>query len=159
MALDKILLHERLQRVDPEHVFFPHLRETLYAHERFISVEECLSGQNLWQIVEKDPTHFQDLRRLRELAEAMLNALVVLERAAIIHCDIKPDNIMCTSEVLREMGGPEASGRYKLLDFGCSRADKVDPMFALKEVRQCSLLNEMVDIGTMHNSLCLAAPG
>jgi serine/threonine protein kinase len=65
----------------------------------------------------------------------MLEALACLAKAKVIHCDVKPDNIMrLTPAASSNQESEPDSFRYRLLDFGCSRLDKVDPMFALKEV-------------------------
>eukprot|EP00976_Prorocentrum_cordatum_P065205 1177810-Prorocentrum_minimum.AAC.1 len=94
-------------------------------------------GAALLQIVQADPSHFIFPGRIRAVAKSMLHALDALQQVQVIHCDIKPDNIMLLSSPSKEDGedqpASEAMSSYRLLDFGCSRLEK-DPMFALKEV-------------------------
>jgi len=148
--MDQVIIHRRLKNADTKGELFPRLLDYFYAHERWMFVEECLEGKDLWQVVEADPAAFKPPSRVRCLARSMLRSLDALHQAQVIHCDIKPDNIMLlapagnkaetsvippshrSDDEASTAGGTDGSG-YKLLDFGCSRLDNVDHLFALKE--------------------------
>ena len=53
-----------------------------------------LPGPNCWKIEEKDDQFFKDVGHLRVMARDMLWALAELDSVGVIHCDVKPDNIV-----------------------------------------------------------------
>jgi hypothetical protein len=71
-AMDKVLIHRRLAKADPDFTYFPCLYETFFVYERFISAEELLEGEHLWKIVERDPTYFRHLGRIQVQAGARI---------------------------------------------------------------------------------------
>jgi serine/threonine protein kinase/Tol biopolymer transport system component len=67
-------------------------------------VTELIDGHALRAQMTGEP---MDLRTLLEVAEQVTSALAVAHEAGIVHCDIKPENIMVRSD-----------GLVKVLDFG-----------------------------------------
>lgn len=75
----------------------------------------CISteilGVNLYELIKLNEYRGLPLRLVRHLTRQMLQALEFLERYSIIHCDIKPENVLlCDAE----------RGLVKLIDFGSS---------------------------------------
>jgi len=77
-------------------------------------VMELLRGTDLDKIVEdgriSDPL-------FNKLAEHVLSGLDAAHRAGILHCDLKPSNIMVVGDPLKDMDDV----RVKILDFGVAR--------------------------------------
>lgn len=121
MVLDLQLVHRRIAGQDADGLF-PKLLSVFYAYERWFLVEELVDGRNCKELLEETPFWFRPLPRLRALARAMLRTLAVLHAAQVMHCDVHPGNILLTAEQ-----------QYRLVDFGCSRLDQVDPLWAAKE--------------------------
>lgn len=71
-------------------------------------IEEFIDGQSLASVLEKH--HAQPLPFVREVGKAVLNALVHIEDANLVHRDIKPGNIMVGKD-----------GRVVIIDFGIAR--------------------------------------
>lgn len=74
-------------------------------------VMERLPGHTLRSTLESGPL---PAPAVRELAAQMLSALQAGASAGLVHCDIKPGNILATSD-----------GRWKLADFGIARSTGV----------------------------------
>lgn len=74
---------------------------------------EYIEGNTLCQIIDSGPLPFD---QATEFAIAIGDALSLAHRKGIIHRDIKPGNIMITSEGLSQV-----SGQIKLLDFGLAK--------------------------------------
>ena len=53
---------------------------------------------------------------VRRIVKHLLRALCSLESRAVVHCDIKPENVLLTSKL-----GMEAAFDVTLIDFSCSR--------------------------------------
>lgn len=75
-------------------------------------VMELLNGEDLADVVERGPLHYDDFK---ELASQTLEALLAAHQCQILHRDIKPENI----KVERLPGGRLQS---KIIDFGLARA-------------------------------------
>jgi serine/threonine protein kinase len=120
LAMDLQMVYSRIKSKDKDGLF-PKLRRVFFGYERFFLVEELVEGMNCAQQLESNPNWFRSMPRLRALARSVLRILVVLHAARVIHCDLHPENIVMTSD-----------GRFRLVDFGCSRVD-VDPWWAKKE--------------------------
>jgi serine/threonine-protein kinase len=69
-------------------------------------VMEYLDGDTL-----ADVSHLLEIRSILSVGAQIAAALTALHDAGVIHCDVKPDNVM----LLRD------HGRVKVLDFGVSR--------------------------------------
>ncbi len=77
--------------------------------ERYYIVMEYIEGQDLKTLV-KDGAPFTAERAL-DLSIQMCAGIGYAHRAGLVHCDIKPQNILVT-----------ADGRVKITDFGIARA-------------------------------------
>ena len=73
-------------------------------------VMEYLDGETLATVAEVDGL---DVASVVSIGAQVAAALAALHEVGVIHCDVKPDNIL----VLRDGDGP----RVKVLDFGVSR--------------------------------------
>lgn len=71
-------------------------------------IMERLSGDTLRNALDSGPMPVADVRRL---AEQMLLALQAASRARVVHCDVKPGNILAAGQ-----------GDWKLADFGISHS-------------------------------------
>mmetsp|Transcript_31168 Transcript_31168/g.71987 ORF Transcript_31168/g.71987 Transcript_31168/m.71987 type:complete len:632 (+) Transcript_31168:114-2009(+) len=114
---DLYVIRQRLQEVDPGGNFFPVLFDAFYDSVGF-TVESMLEGRNCLAIASEQLGFFQDLGKLRLVAFGALSGLVMLDKAGIVHNDIKPDNLIWTEG--SRAGGP----RVKIVDFGCARIDQ-----------------------------------
>src|SRR5262249_58575583 len=70
-------------------------------------VMEYLDGQTLTALVQAGQLA---ISAIADLGAQIAGALVALHAAGVIHCDVKPDNLLVTR------------GRVKVIDFGVSRA-------------------------------------
>eukprot|EP00439_Symbiodinium_sp_Y106_P080614 s1077_g19.t1 len=111
---DLYVLGQRLQEVDPGGSFFPILVDAFYDSVGY-TVESMLEGRNCLAL-STELSFFQDLGKLRLVAFGALSGLVMLDKAGVVHNDIKPDNLIWTEA---HGSGP----RVKIVDFGCARLD------------------------------------
>ena len=72
-------------------------------------IMEFLSGQPLRSLLNREPVKL-DAQQIRSVAAQVADALSVAHGAGIIHCDIKPENIVVGED-----------GQTKVLDFGLAR--------------------------------------
>jgi serine/threonine-protein kinase len=77
-------------------------------HVRAFMVMEYVEGLELSKLVARGPLKVPEAVRV---AGELLTAVEFAHKAGIVHCDIKPDNIMITRQ-----------GNVKVLDFGIARA-------------------------------------
>nr|XP_039274690.1 dual specificity tyrosine-phosphorylation-regulated kinase 2-like isoform X1 [Styela clava] len=70
-----------------------------------------LLGMNLYELIKKNNFQGFSLPLIRRIAHALLKCLVVLHKERIIHCDMKPENIL-----IRQKG----QSSIKVIDFGSS---------------------------------------
>lgn len=123
---DLLAIGRRIDGVDPRAEAFPRLLDAFYDLSGF-TVEGLLEGKNCLAIAQGDPQFFADLGCLRTVARGALRGLALLERAGVVHNDVKADNIIWTGRT--EMGtaaddSNAASQTVKLVDFGCARLDQ-----------------------------------
>ncbi len=79
-----------------------------------------LLGSDLYTILKRNQFRGFPIRTVCHILNQLVNALLVLEEASIIHCDIKPENILT---VCLENSSALTSGlqvKVKLIDFGSS---------------------------------------
>jgi serine/threonine protein kinase len=117
LLTDLLTIGHRLAHVDPDCAYFPRMFDAFYDIDGY-SVESIIDGRNCLLTMRADPGHFKDWDNMRLLAKQGYEGLVYLEKAGVVHCDLKPDNIMWI-EPTEEGGQPSV----RLVDFGCSRLD------------------------------------
>lgn len=81
------------------HQFLPQIYDIIYANDGFIyTVMDYIRGCNLQEYVDKHGalSQKQSLKWLRQLCEVI--AYLHQQKPPVIHCDIKPQNIMITPE-------------------------------------------------------------
>lgn len=81
------------------HQFLPRIYDVIYANDGFIyTVMDLIPGCNLQEYVDRYGalSQKQSLKWLRQLCEVI--AYLHQQKPPVIHCDIKPQNIMITSE-------------------------------------------------------------
>jgi serine/threonine-protein kinase len=85
-----------------------------------VLVMERIGGRSLSRALEDGP---MSVEAARELGFHLLRALAALTRARIVHCDLKPSNV-----ILQPLGG----GRLRpvLVDFGAARVEGTPPSAA-----------------------------
>lgn len=111
---DFFVVAQRLHEVDRGGRFFPVLQDAFFDLVGY-TVESMLEGKNCSVLATENPAFFHDLANLRLVAFGVLSGLMLLDKAGIVHNDIKPDNLIWTKD-----GGP----RVKIVDFGCARIDQ-----------------------------------
>jgi len=117
LLTDLLTIGLRLQSVDAESKYFPQLFDAFYDIDGY-TVESLVKGQNCLLVMRERPEHFRDFNNIRVVAEQGLQGLVYMASAGVVHCDLKPDNIMWL-EANEEREKPTVI----LVDFGCSRLD------------------------------------
>jgi dual specificity tyrosine-phosphorylation-regulated kinase 2/3/4 len=85
-----------------------HMLEHFTFREHVCIVFELL-GVNLYEILASRHFKGMKMRFVRSITNQMINALCFLKRVRMVHCDIKPENILVE---------PERNFRVKLIDFG-----------------------------------------
>eukprot|EP00746_Dinoflagellata_sp_MGD_P065586 gnl/MRDRNA2_/MRDRNA2_27313_c0_seq1.p1 gnl/MRDRNA2_/MRDRNA2_27313_c0~~gnl/MRDRNA2_/MRDRNA2_27313_c0_seq1.p1 ORF type:complete len:646 (-),score=115.60 gnl/MRDRNA2_/MRDRNA2_27313_c0_seq1:22-1959(-) len=114
---DMMALSQRLEAVDPAMDFFPRLVDQFFDMSGY-TVEAMLDGSNCLELGLENPDFFKKMTNLRHVAKGGLKGLQLLSVAGIVHCDLKPDNIMWT-----EASTPEGDPLVRIVDFGCARLD------------------------------------
>ena len=84
------------------------LRHPIYGR---VLVEDFVEGEPLAQVLRHQRF---SVEQARELGFNLLRALVALERVGVVHCDLKPANI-----ILKPLGGGRR--RPMIIDFGAAR--------------------------------------
>jgi serine/threonine protein kinase len=116
LLTDLLTIGRRLQHVDKDGVYFPQLFEAFFDIDGY-TVESLITGKNCLLVGRSDPEHFRSFDNLRIVAKGGLNGLVHMARACVVHCDLKPDNIMWVAKT------ETREATVQLVDFGCSRLD------------------------------------
>jgi serine/threonine protein kinase/lipoprotein NlpI len=100
------ILHEaqRASALASEHIASIH--DVVEAHGELFLVMEYVEGTTLRQQMQHPVT----IERFYQIAVECAEALMAAHEHGIVHCDIKPENIMLTAE-----------GRVKILDFGLAK--------------------------------------
>lgn len=78
-------------------------------------VSEYVEGGNLWNLVQQSPLHRLEFRDTVKILLEVALALDYAHRNSVLHRDVKPENILLTSE-----------GVAKLSDFGAARVMRIE---------------------------------
>jgi len=110
-AAEEIRILEHLKKQDKENTFnIIHMQEHFQFRNHMCITFELLSI-NLYELIKKNKFQGFSLQLVRKFAHSMLQCLEALHRNRIIHCDLKPENVL-----LKQQG---RSG-IKVIDFGSS---------------------------------------
>lgn len=118
MLTDLLAVGQRLEKVDPDSVFFPRLFDAFFDMSGY-TVEALVEGRNCLELSREDPYKFKNLDNLQRVCRGSLQGLVRLAEAKVVHADVKADNIMWTDSDV-----PGGEPRIRLVDFGCARLDR-----------------------------------
>lgn len=116
LLTDLLTIGKRIESVDPEGKVFPQLADAFFDMVGY-TVETLLEGRNCLETARSDPSHFKNVNNLRIVAQGGFAGLKLLAEAGVVHCDVKPDNIMWTDS-------KESGPMVRIVDFGCSRLDR-----------------------------------
>ena len=105
----KILKHLKDQDPHDEHNIV-RIKDYVLFRKHLCITFECLSI-NLYEFIKNNDFKGVSLGLIRRFAIQMLQALLFTEREKIIHCDLKPENVL--------LKDPTKSG-IKIIDFGSS---------------------------------------
>jgi serine/threonine protein kinase len=117
LLTDLLTICCRLQSEDRDNQYFPQMFDAFYDIEGF-TVESLVQGKNCLSVMRENKEHFKDFHNLRVVATQGYSGLVHMATAGVVHCYLKPDNIMWIESREAEQGP-----RVMLVDFGCSRLD------------------------------------
>mmetsp|Transcript_13405 Transcript_13405/g.31482 ORF Transcript_13405/g.31482 Transcript_13405/m.31482 type:complete len:653 (+) Transcript_13405:75-2033(+) len=123
---DLFVLGRRMQEVDEGGKFFPQITDAFYDLVGF-TVESYVEGQNCFAIAHANPSFFDDMRTLRQVALGALRGLVLLDQAGIVHNDMKADNLIWVGPINAPSSDGKASfldAMVRIVDFGCARLDQ-----------------------------------
>ncbi|XP_046841344.1 dual specificity tyrosine-phosphorylation-regulated kinase 2-like [Xenia sp. Carnegie-2017] len=110
-AAEEIRILEHLKKQDKENSYnIIHMLESFQFRNHICITFELLS-MNLYELVKKNKFQGFSLQLVRKFAHSILQCLDALHKNRIIHCDMKPENIL-----LKQQG---RSG-IKVIDFGSS---------------------------------------
>ncbi|CAG9767634.1 unnamed protein product [Ceutorhynchus assimilis] len=105
----RILDHLRKKDKDSNHNVI-HMLEYFYFRNHLCISFELLS-LNLYELIKKNNYQGFSLNLIRRFANSLLKCLRLLQKENIIHCDLKPENVL-----LKQRG----SSSIKVIDFGSS---------------------------------------
>mmetsp|Transcript_10064 Transcript_10064/g.22244 ORF Transcript_10064/g.22244 Transcript_10064/m.22244 type:complete len:705 (-) Transcript_10064:317-2431(-) len=117
---DLLVLAKRIQEQDQGGMLFPHHMDSFYDIVGY-TVESLIQGRNCLNISQSESHFFRSMRNLQHVASGALTGLMALDKAGVVHNDVKPDNLIWT-----EVCGHSSSSSapcVKIVDFGCARLD------------------------------------
>ncbi|KAL1918652.1 uncharacterized protein VTP21DRAFT_2674 [Calcarisporiella thermophila] len=100
------LLNEHYDKEDRHHLI--RLLDT-FIHRRHLCLVFELLSVNLYELIKQNAFHGLSTNLVRVFTTQLLDALTVLNEAKIIHCDLKPENVL-----LKNLESPT----IKVIDFG-----------------------------------------
>lgn len=110
-AAEEVRILEHLRKQDKDNTYnIIHMLEHFQFRNHMCITFELLSI-NLYELIKKNKFQGFSLQLVRKFAHSMLQCLEALHRNRIIHCDLKPENVL-----LKQQG---RSG-IKVIDFGSS---------------------------------------
>lgn len=114
-ALQEVQMLQTLQQADKKDQF--HL---IQMYENFVFRDhQCIVfeilAMNLYELIQKNNYQGFSIRLIRKFAKSMLETLAFLKKNEVIHCDLKPENIM-----LKEKG----KAGIKISDFSSACHDQ-----------------------------------
>ena len=113
-ATEEVRILEHLKRQDKDNIYnIIHMLENFTFRNHVCMTFELLSI-NLYELIKKNKFQGFSLALVRKFAHSILQCMDVLYRNRIIHCDLKPENVL-----LKQQG---RSG-IKVIDFGSSCFD------------------------------------
>jgi len=139
--LDALQVHNVIReanlmfRVD-NHENVVKIEDLIETEQRLLVVMECVSGGHLMKKIIKEIDSFT-VGNVARITEQLLDACAYMHEQGIVHCDLKPENVLCTK------GGTDKFS-VKITDFGLSKCfadDRADmngfvgtPLYAAPEV-------------------------
>jgi serine/threonine protein kinase len=119
---DLVVIGRRIEDIDAGGYLFPRLLDAFYDLAT-ITVESLIKGRNCLAVMQRDPTFFHQMGNLRCVAQGALDGLAHLDRVAIVHNDVKPDNLLWVEAPL--VAGLQVEPSFvRIVDFGCARLDQ-----------------------------------
>lgn len=80
-----------------------------------------MEGKTCYNIAEETEGFFLDLGNVAHVARGVLRGLSLLERVGVVHCDLKPDNVILI-QIPSDDGG--VIPHVRIVDFGCAHLDQ-----------------------------------
>lgn len=106
-------LLKRILGKDPDKYGIVKMFDSFYFRKHFIIVFELLDC-NLYKYIKQPSFRGMNKDLLRQIATQMLKGLEHLAKIKIIHCDLKPENVLFTDE---------SRTAVKIIDFGSACID------------------------------------
>ena len=86
-----------------------HMYDYFMYYNHICIVNELL-GLDLFELMRRNRNHGFSIQTIRKFIQQILRALEILSQANVVHCDIKPENILLVGQ----------TSKVKLIDFGSS---------------------------------------
>uniref|UniRef100_A0A8C9VM16 dual-specificity kinase n=1 Tax=Scleropages formosus TaxID=113540 RepID=A0A8C9VM16_SCLFO len=110
-ALVEVKILDVVRRKDRDNSYnVIHMKDYFYFRS-LLCISFELLGMNLYEVILKNNFRGFSMARVRHYAFSLLRCLQMLHKEKIIHCDLKPENIVLSQRGL---------GNIKVIDFGCS---------------------------------------
>jgi len=111
-------------------------------------IMEYIDGETLTDFLANNPSYFKVRRNADKFVSQLLDGMDYLHSKRVVHCDLKPDNVMLTTR------GKE----LKIIDLGYCSCDEYDghgrtPAFAAPEQVENKKVDERTDVYLIGNLL------